>query len=102
MGPTMKSPLPTQPCPGCLDRIRGRAGSPGARAVDRCGACCGGADNDGLKDGVEVRRYKTNPCDKDTDNGGVRDGVEVQAGSDPLDPDSTPKNPRRAAERTTG
>ena len=58
-------------------------------------------DRDGLKDGQEIKRYKTDPCDKDTDNGGVRDGAEVAAGSDPTDPNSTPKNPRRAA-RTTG
>lgn len=51
------------------------------------------SDRDKLTDGQEVKRFKTNPCDRDTDNGGVRDGVEVEAGSDPLDPRSTPKNP---------
>jgi hypothetical protein len=60
------------------------------------------SDHDLLTDGLEVKRYKTNPCDKDTDHGGVRDGVEVAAGSDPLDPTSTPSHPRRGAERATG
>jgi hypothetical protein len=59
------------------------------------------SDRDLLTDGEEVKRHRTNPCDKDTDDGGVRDGVEVKAGSDPLDPHSTPANARRAG-RTTG
>jgi hypothetical protein len=51
------------------------------------------SDNDGLKDGRELRRTDTDPCDRDSDDGGVSDGKEVQAGSDPNDPHSTPKNP---------
>ena len=55
------------------------------------------SDNDALSDGQEVKKYKTNPCDRDSDDGGVSDGKEVAAGSDPLDPHSTPKNPRPMA-----
>ena len=51
------------------------------------------SDKDGLNDRQEIKRYGTDPCDKDTDNGGASDGKEVRAGSDPLDPRSTPKHP---------
>lgn len=34
-------------------------------------------DGDGLKDGEEVRRYKTSPIATDSDNDGLRDGDEV-------------------------
>ncbi len=34
-------------------------------------------DNDGLKDGEEVRRYRTNPLKADTDGDGLLDGEEV-------------------------
>ncbi|MEI6089675.1 MAG: OmpA family protein [bacterium] len=44
-------------------------------------------DNDGLLDGKEVHRYKTDPKIKDTDDGGISDGAEVLHGTDPLDPD---------------
>jgi LPXTG-motif cell wall-anchored protein len=42
-------------------------------------------DNDGLKDGAEVKKHKTDPLDADTDNGGVNDGDEVANGTNPLD-----------------
>jgi Bacterial TSP3 repeat len=34
-------------------------------------------DGDGLKDGAEVKTYKTNPTKKDTDGDGLTDGAEV-------------------------
>lgn len=34
-------------------------------------------DGDGLKDGEEVKRYKTNPLQQDTDGDGLSDGDEV-------------------------
>ncbi len=34
-------------------------------------------DNDGLKDGEEVKRYRTNPLRSDTDGDGLSDGDEV-------------------------
>ena len=51
------------------------------------------SDKDGLNDRQEIKRYGTDPCDKDTDDGGASDGKEVKAGSDPLDPKSTPGRP---------
>jgi hypothetical protein len=45
-------------------------------------------DGDGLTDGDEVNRYRTNPLLADTDGDGLRDGLEVRTGSDPLDPNS--------------
>ena len=56
-------------------------------------------DKDGLSDRREIKKFKTNPCDRDTDDGGASDGKEIAAGSDPLDPSSTPKNPRGTAAR---
>jgi ELWxxDGT repeat protein len=47
-------------------------------------------DDDGLDDGDEVNVYGTDPLDADSDDDGFSDGAEVAAGSDPLDPDSTP------------
>lgn len=44
-------------------------------------------DGDGLFDGEEVFRFKSNPLDPDTDKGGVKDGLEVVNGADPLDPE---------------
>lgn len=44
-------------------------------------------DGDGLKDGQEVKKYKTNPLDADTDDGGINDGIEVKNGADPLNED---------------
>ena len=51
------------------------------------------SDKDGLTDRQEIKRFGTDPCTKDTDQGGASDGKEVKAGSDPLDPRSTPGNP---------
>jgi hypothetical protein len=50
-------------------------------------------DGDGLSDGDEVLKYHTNPLKADTDGDGFSDGEEVKAGSDPLDPLSTPLHP---------
>ena len=47
-------------------------------------------DRDGLRTVTELRRTKTRPHKYDTDNDGYGDGIEVTAGSDPLDPTSTP------------
>ena len=47
-------------------------------------------DGDGLTDGEEVRLHYTDPLVADTDGDGFSDGDEVRAGSDPLDPLSTP------------
>src|SRR5262249_13002649 len=47
-------------------------------------------DGDGLTDGDEVKKYRTNPLLRDTDGDGVPDGIEVASGSDPLDPKSFP------------
>jgi hypothetical protein len=47
-------------------------------------------DGDGLPDALEVGSYATDPLDPDTDGDGWSDGEEVLAGSDPLDPASTP------------
>ena len=51
-------------------------------------------DGDGLSDGDEVLKYHTNPLKPDTDGDGYSDGDEVRAGSNPLDPLSTPLSPR--------
>lgn len=45
-------------------------------------------DSDGLADGDEVDRYRTDPLLRDTDGDGVPDGVEIETGTDPLDPTS--------------
>ena len=50
-------------------------------------------DGDGLGDGAEVNVYGTNPTLFDTDGDGFGDGDELAAGSDPLDPESTPASP---------
>lgn len=47
-------------------------------------------DGDGLSDGAEVNVHGTDPLDADSDNDGFTDGAEVTAGSDSLDPNSTP------------
>lgn len=44
-------------------------------------------DNDGLLDGKEVHKYKTDPKSRDTDDGGISDGAEVNHGTNPRDPD---------------
>ncbi|MGI8743080.1 MAG: Ig-like domain-containing protein [Bryobacteraceae bacterium] len=45
-------------------------------------------DGDGLSDGDEVNKYKTNPLLADTDGDLIPDGVEVQTGTDPNNPNS--------------
>jgi len=40
-------------------------------------------DSDGLLDGEEVNKYKTNPLEKDTDRDGYIDGEEVKNGYNP-------------------
>lgn len=58
-------------------------------------------DGDLLSDGDEVRIHRTDPKHPDTDRGGVRDGVEVDRGTNPLDPaDDFPATPTATA--TTG
>src|SRR4051812_12553367 len=47
-------------------------------------------DRDGLKDGAEVKRYKTDPRKADTDGDGVVDGVEVKRKSNPRARSSVP------------
>jgi hypothetical protein len=47
-------------------------------------------DGDGLSDGEEILIHHTNPLNPDTDGDGYSDGEEVNAGSNPLDPLSTP------------
>ncbi len=50
-------------------------------------------DRDGLSTWTEVHRTRTNPHEFDTDGDGFGDGAEVLAGTDPLDPASTPAGP---------
>nr|MDJ0852344.1 hypothetical protein [Myxococcota bacterium] len=51
------------------------------------------SDGDGLDDGAEWDVWGTDPLDDDSDGDGFTDGAEVAAGSDPLDPGSTPGVP---------
>jgi len=59
-------------------------------------------DRDGLADKAEVTgsantkfgKRKSDPTHWDTDRGGISDGTEVDAGSDPADIRSGPRNPR--------
>ena len=46
------------------------------------------SDGDGLNDGDEVNKYKTNPLLADTDGDLIPDGVEITTGTNPLDPKS--------------
>ena len=48
----------------------------------------GDADEDGLTDWEEVKRYHTDPHDADTDGDRLPDGDEVVNGTDPLNPDT--------------
>lgn len=41
-------------------------------------------DDDGLSDGEEVKKFKTNPLVEDTDKDGLSDGDEIKIGLDPL------------------
>jgi len=45
-------------------------------------------DGDGLSDGEEVNRRKTNPLAADTDTDGLSDGREIEKGTDPLRKDT--------------
>lgn len=47
-------------------------------------------DDDGLSDFAEINTYGTDPLLADTDSDFFDDGFEVAAGTDPLDPASTP------------
>ena len=47
-------------------------------------------DEDGLADGEELFSVLTDPFNPDTDGDGASDAAEVDAGTDPLDPNSTP------------
>ena len=49
-------------------------------------------DGDFLDDGDEVKTYKTKPLIEDTDGDLFIDGDEVRYGTDPLDPNSWPKD----------
>ncbi|HKZ93706.1 MAG TPA: S8 family serine peptidase [Candidatus Bathyarchaeia archaeon] len=51
------------------------------------------ADNDGLSNGAEILRWRTDPLNSDTDGDGFSDGFEVQQNTDPLDPTSHPLIP---------
>jgi len=46
------------------------------------------SDGDGLDDGDEINRWKTNPLNPDTDGDGLKDGDEIAQGTNPLNPDS--------------
>jgi hypothetical protein len=46
------------------------------------------SDRDGLKDRAEVKRYGTNPNEVDSDNDRLRDADEVKRGTDPRNWDS--------------
>src|SRR5699024_2838233 len=59
-------------------------------------------DSDGLQDGAEVRKYKTNPQKADTDGDGIRDGVEIQRETNPNDPDTDGDGLDDGTERTLG
>ncbi len=49
-------------------------------------------DGDGLRDGDEVNRYRTDPLDDDSDGDGLKDGAEVERGSNPLNRDTDGDN----------
>ncbi|MHA1249669.1 MAG: binary toxin-like calcium binding domain-containing protein [Candidatus Helarchaeota archaeon] len=48
-------------------------------------------DNDGLTDYQEINTYNTSPIKADTDGDGFSDKQEILAGTDPLDPNSYPR-----------
>ena len=54
------------------------------------------SDSDGVNDWLEINAYSTNPLDPDTDQDGYLDGEEIDAGSNPLDPKSYPKDEKKA------
>jgi len=47
-------------------------------------------DNDGLSDAEEIFKYKTSIYLTDSDSDGYNDKEEIEAGSDPINPESTP------------
>jgi hypothetical protein len=51
------------------------------------------SDNDGLSNWTETHKTATDPRRFDTDEDGFGDGAEVDAGTDPLNPASTPAGP---------
>jgi hypothetical protein len=57
--------------------------------------CDDDTDDDGIIDGEEVvpglDGFVTDPANRDTDGDGVDDGSELDAGSNPVDPDVTPR-----------
>jgi Bacterial TSP3 repeat/Right handed beta helix region len=72
----------------------GRLGLKASRVVQRPLLRPGAdADGDGLVNRAESRQTQTNPREFDTDGDGFGDGTEVAAGSNPLDPRSTPVGP---------
>jgi Bacterial TSP3 repeat/Right handed beta helix region len=72
----------------------GRLGLKTARVAKRSPLAPGGdSDGDGLANRSESRQTQTNPREFDTDGDGFGDGTEVAAGSNPLDPRSTPLGP---------
>jgi len=49
-------------------------------------------DGDGLSDKKEIEEYKTNPSEKDSDSDSFDDLIEINAGSNPLEASSAPKD----------
>jgi len=77
----------------------GRLGLKTARVVKRSRLAPGAdSDGDGLANRSESRETQTNPREFDTDGDGFGDGAEVTAGSNPLDPKSTPLGPPAPSE----
>lgn len=52
----------------------------------------GDTDRDGLSDRAEVKRYATNPHEADSDADGLRDPDEIKRGTDPRNPDTDRDN----------
>lgn len=65
-------------------------GVSGTPPGETTGALVPDSDADGLEDGEEVDTYGTDPNNADSDGDLFADIVEIDAGSDPLDPGSTP------------
>ena len=56
-------------------------------------------DGDGLSDYDEVYFYQTSPYIQDSDSDAFSDQEEIEAGSDPLNPDSTPYRQTKVKEK---